>query len=274
MKQVFTTPKKQLLTALTLSLMLALFLLPVVATAETPEEKGLAIVQEMDRRGEGFQDSTADIIMTLRNKQGKESVREIRSRVLEVVDDGDKSLTIFDTPKDVKGTAFLNFTHKVGDDDQWLYLPALKRVKRISSRNKTGSFMGSEFSYEDMSSLVVEKYTYKWLRDEEYEGQDCFVVEFYPVDKKNSGYKRQVAWIDKSEYRVWKVEYYDRKDSHLKTMTATGYQQYADKYWRSDEMNMVNHQNGKSTNLVWSNYKFRNGLKDRDFNKNGLKRVR
>ena len=188
MKQFITKSQKQLLNTLTLSFMLSLFLLPIVASAETPEEKGLAIVQEMDRRGEGFQDSTADMIMRLRNKQGQESAREIRSRVLEVVDDGDKSLSIFDTPKDVKGTAFLTFSHKVGDDDQWLYLPALKRVKRISSRNKTGSFMGSEFSYEDMSSMVVEKYSYKWLRDEEYEGQDCFVVELYPVDKKNSGY--------------------------------------------------------------------------------------
>jgi len=274
MKQLITKQKKQLLTTLTLSLMLSLFLLPIAASAETPEEKGLAIVEEMDRRGEGFQDSTADMIMTLKNKQGKESVREIRSRTLEVVDDGDKSLTIFDTPKDVKGTAFLSFTHKVGDDDQWLYLPALKRVKRISSRNKTGSFMGSEFSYEDMSSLVVEKYTYKWLRDEEYEGQDCFVVEFYPVDKKNSGYKRQVAWIDKAEYRVWKVEYYDRKDSHLKTMTVSGYQLYADKYWRPDETDMVNHQNGKSTHLQVSNYQFGVGLKESDFNKNALKRAK
>jgi outer membrane lipoprotein-sorting protein len=273
MKHVFTKPMKQLIMTLTLSLMLSLLLLPIVATAETPEEKGLAIAQEMDRRGIGFQDSTADMVMTLRNKQGQESTREIRARTLEVADDGDKSLMIFDTPKDVKGTAFLTFSHKVGDDDQWLYLPALKRVKRISSRNKTGSFMGSEFSYEDMSSPEVEKYTYKWLRDEEYEGQDCFVVEFYPVDKK-SGYKRQVAWIDKSEYRVWKVEFYDRKDSHLKTMTTKGYQLYADKYWRSDETNMVNHQNGKSTRMEMSDYQFGVGLKDSDFNKNALKRAK
>jgi hypothetical protein len=83
-----------------------------------------------------------------------------------------------------------------------------------------------------------------------------------------------VSRIDKSEYREWKVEYFDRKNSLLKTLTINGYKKYLDEYWRADEMNMVNHQNGKSTNLVWSNYKFRNGLKDRDFNKNSLKRVR
>ncbi len=244
------------------------------ATAETPEEKGLAIAVEADRRGDGFKDSTANMLMTLKNRHGQKSERKIRSRVLEVKGDGDKSLTIFDTPKDVKGTASLSFTHKVGDDDQWLYLPALKRVKRISSRNKSGSFMGSEFSYEDIASQEIEKYTYKWLRDEACEGGECFVMERYPVDKKNSGYIRMTVWLDKEEYRTWKVEYFDRKDSHLKTLTFKGYQKYLDKYWRAGEMEMVNLQNGKSTTLIFSDYKFQVGLKDADFNKNALKRIK
>jgi len=244
------------------------------AQAESPGEKGLAIAQEADRRDIGFLDFIATMRMILKNKHGQESTREIRLRTLEVADDGDKSLTIFDTPKDVKGTAFLTFTHKVGDDDQWLYLPAVKRVKRISSRNKSGSFMGSEFAYEDITSQEVEKYTYQWIRDEVYDGQECFVVEFYPIDKKNSGYTKQVAWIDKKEYRTLKVQYYDRKESHFKTLTMTGYQQYLDQYWRPNEMYMVNHQNGKSTRLVFSNYEFRTGLEDNDFNQNSLRRVR
>ena len=254
-------------------------LLPIIiphaaAAAETPEEKGLAIAREADIRDKGFNDFRSNMTMTLRNKHGRESVRKIRGRTLEVEGDGDKSLTIFDNPRDVKGTAFLNFTHKTGDDDQWLFLPALKRVKRISSRNKSGSFMGSEFAYEDISSQEVEKYTYKWIRDESFNGQECFVVELYPVDKKNSGYTRQTVWIDKKEYRSLKVEYFDRKKSHLKTLTFTGYKKYLDKYWRADEMHMVNHQNGKSTRLKFSDYKFQTGLTDKDFNKNSLKRVR
>ncbi len=255
-------------------MMVLLLLLPLMATAATPEEKGLTIVRDADRRDTGFEDFTADMRMLLKNKHGQESIREIRVRTLEMKEDGDRSLTIFDKPRDVKGTAFLNFTHKQGDDDQWLYLPALKRVKRISSRNKSGSFMGSEFAYEDISSQEVEKYTYKWIRDEVYDGQQCFVVEFYPIDKKNSGYTRQVTWIDRKEYRTLKVNYFDRKNSHLKTLTFTGYKKYLDKYWRPDEMNMINHQTGKSTQLVFTNYKFRTGLKDRDFNKNSLKRAR
>ena len=253
---------------------LILLLPPFAATAQSPEEKGLAIAQEADKRDSGFGDYTADMQMILMNKQGQKSERQIRIRTLEVEDDGDKSLTIFDTPKDVKGTAFLSFTHKVGDDDQWLYLPALRRVKRISSRNKSGSFMGSEFSYEDIASEELEKYTYKWIRDEKYEGKECFVLEKYPVDKKNSGYTKQVIWLDKKEYRVWKVEYFDRKNSHLKTLITTGYRKYLDQYWRPDEMFMMNHQTGKSTKLIMSNYKFRTGLTDSDFNKNSLRRVR
>lgn len=255
-------------------LLILLIAVPNFVTAETPEEKGLAIAKEADLRDQGFGDFSADMIMLLKNRHGQESKRVLRIRTLEVTGDGDKSLSIFDTPRDVKGTAFLNFTHKVGDDDQWLFLPALKRVKRISSRNKSGSFMGSEFAYEDISSQEVEKYSYKWIKDEVYEGEECFVVEFYPVNKKSSGYTKQVGWIDKKEYRTLKVEFYDRKNYHLKTLTSKGFQQYLDKYWRADEMYMINHQTGKSTKLSWTNYKFRTGLTDKDFNKNSLKRAR
>ncbi len=243
------------------------------AFAQTPEEKGLEIAMEADRRDTGFHDSTASMRMLLRNRQGEESTRDIRVKTLEQKNDGDKSLTIFDRPADVKGTAFLSFTHKSGPDDQWLYLPALKRVKRISSRNRSGPFMGSEFAYEDLSSQEVEKYTYRYLRDEQYKGMDCFVIERDPVDPY-SGYTRQVVWIDKAEYRPQKIDYYDRKNSLLKTLTFDDYQQFLGQYWRAHDMYMVNHQTGKSTRLTWSNYRFRTGLTDRDFDRNSLKRVR
>ncbi|MFH1594042.1 MAG: outer membrane lipoprotein-sorting protein [Candidatus Omnitrophota bacterium] len=254
--------------------LILIFLWPQPASAETPEEKGLAIAMEADLRDRGFNDFTADMLMLLRNKHGQEGTREIRVETLEGLDDGDKSLTIFETPRDVKGTVFLTFTHKEGSDDQWLYLPALKRVKRISSSNKSGSFMGSEFAYEDITSQEVEKYTYRWLRDEVCDGEDCFVVELYPVDKKNSGYTKQVSWIDKKEYRVLKTDYYDRKESPLKTLTVSGYRKYLDRYWRAEKMYVLNHQTGKNTELTWKNYKFRTGLTDADFNQNSLKRTK
>jgi outer membrane lipoprotein-sorting protein len=211
--------------------------------------------------------------MLLKNKKGDESLRNIRIRTLEVEGDGDKSLSIFDQPADVKGTAFLTHSHTSKPDDQCLYLPALKRVKRISSKNKSGPFMGSEFAYEDISSQEVDKYTYKYLRDEVLNGRETFVVEQYPT-YKHSGYTRRIVWIDQERYVPLQVEFYDRKDARLKTLKTSDYQQYLGKYWRAGKMYMENHQTGKTTLLSWSDYKFRTGLTDADFRKNVLKRVR
>ena len=243
------------------------------AFSETPEEKGLAIAVEADKRDQGWSDQATTSKMTLRNSQGAESTREIRGKALEVEGDGDKSLTIFDTPRDVKGTAFLSFTHTLKADEQWLYLPALKRVKRISSSNKSGPFMGSEFSYEDISSQEVGKYKYKFIKDDKFNGRDVFVMERYPQYKK-SGYTKQVAWIDKNMYQPLKIEFYDRKKSLLKTLTQHDYKQYLNKFWRPSRLEMVNHQTGKSTTLLWTSYKFKNGFKNRDFDRNSLKRAR
>lgn len=252
---------------------LALNLFQPEVRAETAEEKGLAVAREADRRDSGWSDSQVDMEMILRNKHGQESLRRLRVRFLETPGDGDKSFSLFDEPADIRGTALLSFSHKVENDDQWLYLPALKRVKRIASADKSGAFMGSEFAYEDISSQEVEKYTYQYLRDEVLDGQECFVVERYPVSKY-SGYTRQVAWIDKAEYRLLRVDYYDRKESLLKTFTATGYQRYLDRYWRPGEMLMANHQTGKSTLLKWKGYRFRTGLKGSDFTQEALQRAR
>ena len=250
-----------------------LCLLPFGLQAETPEEQGRAIALEADKRDSGFGAYTNNVKMILRNKHGKESIREIRSKTLEVENDGDKSLTIFDRPRDVKGTALLSFTHKEGPDDQWLYLPALKRVKRIASDNKSGPFMGSEFAYEDITSQEVEKYTYKFIKDDSLNGMDVFVFERYPVDKK-SGYTRQVIWMDKDNYKERKIEYYDRKNALLKTLILDEYNLYLDKFYRTHNMYMENHQTGKSTRLLQNNYNFDVELSDRDFDKNSLKRAR
>jgi len=154
-----------------------------------------------------------------------------------------------------------------------LYLPALKRVKRISSSNKSGPFMGSEFAYEDIASQEVAKFSYKYLREEDLDGRPVFVSEQLPQYKK-SGYTRQIVWVDRERYIPLKVEYYDRKNALLKTLTFVGYQQYLDKYWRATEMKMVNHQTGKSSQLIWSDYKFQTGLSGKDFDRSVLKRIR
>ena len=244
-----------------------------LAQDDSPEEIGLQIAEDARAREEGFGNFMAQQVMVLRNKQGQESRRQLRVQVLEAPGDGNKSLFVFDEPRDVQGTSFLVYSHRDEDDEQWLYLPALRRVKRISSANRSGSFMGSEFAYEDLTTQEVEKFTYRYLRDEPCGELTCTVTERTPVDDK-SGYRRQVVWRDTDERRVWKVEYYDRKDDHLKTLTMDNYEQYLDQYWRAGEMEMVNHLTGKSTVLTWADYQFQTDLNENDFTQTGLRRAR
>jgi len=246
---------------------------PVAGFAQSAQEKGLEIAMAAKAYDKGFTDFTADMVMTLKNKSGQTSTRLIRIRALEVEGDGDKSLSIFDEPADVKGTKMLTYSHGLEPDDQWLYLPALKKVKRISSRNKSGPFMGSTYAFEDLSSQEVEKYTYKYLRDEACGEMNCYVIERYPA-YKFSGYTRQVTWIDTEGYRLVKAEYYDRKKSLLKTLNASDFQQYLGHYWRPGIMDMVNHQTGKSTLLEWQDFEFKTGLSERDFRSQTLKRIK
>ncbi len=133
--------------------------------AQSAEEKGLEIVTAADQRDSGWKHLTSEMEMILRNRTGKESRRKMTSRQLEVEGDGDKSLSLFKEPRDVAGTAMLTFSYGLDADDQWLYLPAIKRVKRISSKNKSGPFMGSEFAFEDIGSPEIENFpTDSWTR--------------------------------------------------------------------------------------------------------------
>ncbi|MEO9967098.1 MAG: outer membrane lipoprotein-sorting protein [Reichenbachiella sp.] len=240
--------------------------------AQSPEEKGLKIAQEAAKYDEGFESSEVKLTMTLTNKHGQESTRYLETKTLELIEDGDQSLIVFNSPNDVKGTATLTYTHKEGSDDQWLYLPAIKRVKRISSDNKSGPFMGSEFAYEDLSSQEVEKYTYKYIKDDQVNGEDAYVVERDPVDPK-SGYTRQLIWYNKANYRLEKAEFYDRKNVLLKTLTYLNYREYLGKHWRAGEFLMVNHQTGKKTSLKFENYQFKIGLTASNFSQNSLIRA-
>lgn len=236
-------------------------------------ERGKEIAQEADRRDSGWQDAMAEMQMILSNPNGQKSSRNVRLKFLEVTGDGDKSLSVFDSPKDVQGTAFLSFSHATVPDEQWLYLPALKRVKRIASANKSGPFMGSEFAFEDLSSNEVAKYTYEYLRNEQIDGQECYVIRNFPV-YEYSGYRYRDVWIDKKYYRTLKIDFYDRKGSLLKTLIQKDHKLYVGKYWRAEQFSMVNHQTHKTTDLVWKNYQFQTGLNEDDFNRNSLMRIK
>ena len=241
--------------------------------AESAEEAGLRIATEARERQKGFGNFTADLTMMLRNKQGRESRRELRLKVIEVEGDGDRTMFVFDRPRDVKGSAFLVHAHKNEPDEQWLYLPALKRVKRISSSKQSGSFMGSEFSYEDMGAAEVEKYTHRLLRNEPCGDLECTVSERIPAGR-DSGYSRQLVWLDREELRTMQVQYFDRRDAHLKTLVVEDHEKFLDNFWRGGKVTMTNHLTGKSTVLLWSGYKFGTDLDLGDFTRTALKRVR
>ncbi len=243
--------------------------------SETPEEKGFAVAALSDRSDRGFGDSKSEMTMVLRNAAGQETSRTMQFTTLEMPDEsvGDKSLVLFSTPRDIEGTALLSHAKILDPDDQWLYLPALKRVKRISSRNKSGPFVGSEFAFEDFTASELNKFSYKYLREEPCGDLSCDVVERFPR-YENSGYTRQIAWVDTTDYQIRKIEFYDRRGSLLKELKFEDYRKYADKYWRAHRLVMKNVQTNKSTDLVYGEYKFSVGLTDKDFVKGRLSRLR
>jgi len=219
---------------------------------------------------DGFKDSSSKMKMTLINANHQKRERSMNMIILEK-ESGNKSLMTFLSPADVKGTKFLNYEHINKDDDQWLYLPALKRVKRIASKNKSGSFMGSEFSYEDLSSFSVKKYIFSGEAKEVIlNGKKYYVGKRIPMSK-NSGYTKQVSWVDAKTFLIKKVDYYDRKRELLKTAVFDDYKKIKG-VWRVGTMTMTNHQNNKKTILVWKDEKIKIGLKDRNFHKRVLKK--
>lgn len=241
----------------------------VAAVTENAEEKGLRIALETETRDAGFGNWMATAKMVLKDKQGSEAVRTFRMMSLELKDDGDKTLAIFDKPADLTGTAVLTYSHALVPDDQWLYLPEIKRVKRISSKNKAALFMGSEFAYEDLSSWEVKKYKYRYLRDETLDGKECFVVENVPA-YEDSAYSKQIEWVDQEIYQPRRLDYYDRQGRLLKTMTFSGYRQYLGKHWRASEQRMENHQTGKATWVIWGPYTFKAKIHESEFTPQGM----
>jgi len=230
----------------------------------------LEVAQKSEDVMSGFKDSISTMKMTLVNAAGQEKTRTMRMKVLEGESE-DKSLMEFLTPADVKGTKFLSYEHIDKDDDQWLYLPALKRVKRIASKNKSGAFMGSEFSYEDLSAFNVKKYIYEGeAKEGTFEGKAVYIGSSKPVSKY-SGYKKLISYVNQKTFLVLKMEYYDRKNELLKTSIFGEYKKFGDVY-RIGKITMSNVQNDKTTVLVWSQEKINNGLKSKDFHKRYLKK--
>ena len=238
------------------------------------QDRGFDIAARSDRSDLGFGDSRVALQMVLRNAAGQETTRELSITTLEKPDEtvGDKSLVIFDTPRDIEGTALLSHAKILEPDDQWLYLPALKRVKRISSANKSGPFVGSEFAFEDFTAIELNKFDYRYLRTEPCGDLNCDVLERTPR-YENSGYTKQLSWIDDSRYQIRKVEFYDRRGDLLKVLELGEYRDYGG-IWRAHRLSMTNVQTNKQTDLIYGEYEFGVGVGANDFVKGRLSRLR
>jgi len=247
-----------------------LLLLLIVSTSMIFAMTATELAKKMDKKVTGFNSTVSELKMVLIQSNGDKNERLMLLKTLEKGDQS-KALIEFLSPSDVKGTKLLTYVHANKDNDQWLYLPALKRVKRIVGKNKKGSFMGSEFSYEDFGKQGSDVYTYdETLTDITLDGVACFKGTRYPKDK-DSSYAKQDIYVDKATYLVKQVDYYDKKNRLEKIAYFSDYKQF-DTLYRVGKIIMTNKQNNKSTIITWGKDKIFAKLKDKDFHKRVLKR--
>lgn len=232
----------------------------------SPEEQGKAVVEELGRRNAGYKDFIGDVEMDLEDATGTKAHRAFSVKILEKQPgsvDGDRSLIVFSSPADIKGTAVLSHPHVNAEDEQWLFLPASRRTKRVSSSNRSGAFVGSEFTFEDLTASDPRKFTWSVRGKEACGAAPCVVLEAVPKDP-SSAYSKRVLRID-GELRVQSVEFFDKKGTRLKTLTYGEYQQLDGGYWRAKSWTMKNAQSGKGTTLRFVAMKLKSALSSSDF---------
>jgi outer membrane lipoprotein-sorting protein len=241
----------------------------VVSEAHSQDSnRGLEIARQVDKANSNFVSEVGTAELKLIDAHGGTISRELSLRTLERQDDGDRSIVTFNAPSDVAGTRLLTWAHDSTADDQWLFLPAMNRVKRISSRNKSGSFMGSEFSYEDLAAPGVEEFSYNYLREEKFKGVDTWVYERRSRDA-DSGYSRQVLWVAKNLRQPVKMQFFDRRNELLKEASFSGFRAFGTQY-RPGSIEMSNVQTHKRSVLTWTSLKLGEKISDSDFRPDAL----
>jgi len=227
-------------------------------------------MKEKERINRGFKSEVAMYRMVLITADGDRSERVMEFKLLEGLGkEGDKTLIVFTAPPDIRGTGLLTHQNKGGDDDQWLYLPALRRVRRIASANRTGSFVGSEFTYEDLVPLDLDRYAFKYLRDDAVGEAKVWVVEGTPRFK-DSGYSRLELFVDRESYQTLQINFYDRRGELLKTARFEDWTKADGKWWRARLVRMENLQTRRSTALETQQVKVGAGLSAGDFTTRAL----
>ena len=229
---------------------------------------GPGIVKEWDERPEG-KDLTTKATFTLINSRGQKRVRKTRRYWIDMEGKNgfdEKTIIFFDKPSDVKGTSLLNwsYTDINKDDDQWLYLPALRKIKRIASADKEKSFMGSDLTYDDMGDRDVEEDKHRLTGIEDINGRRCYVIEMIPREKGYM-YSKKLMWIDREEYIDYRTDFYDRKGRFLKRQDNTWTR--VDDIWVVNKIAVKNEQTGHSTVVEMEDIKINTGLKENRFTK-------
>ncbi len=223
--------------------------------------------------------SEAVLEMTIIDKHGNERKLQL-AMASKLFDDGktEKRIYRFLSPPDVKGTGVLVFDYEIEDDSTWVYLPALRRVRRIVSAKRSKSFMGSEFSYADLNIPSLDDYTYALLREESEQGEDCWVIEVLPKDEdtaKADGYSKKTYWVAKADHTVRKGLLYDLDGELLKEFLSRDIELLdPDKRrYRSTHMEMTNKQNGRKSVFESSKVVFSPDVKSELFTTRELERM-
>ena len=258
-----------------LFLLLSIFtgVLFLVNTSGADSLTGYQIMKQVYKREKG-DDASAEITFTTTFPKGNEKIRNTKRLWIDMCgQDGfsEKTLFFFLSPPEIKDTAFLTWNYEKSDkdDNQWVYLPALRKVRRIASSSKSDSFSGTEFSYADLNTRVPDEDTHVLLRNETLSDRNCYVVESIPKDRKDA-YGRMVYWIDTDNLTVLKINYFDRKGRHLKTQKLRW--ELIQDIWTQTELTMENHLNGNKTIVVIDDVRYNTGLKENLFHERSLKR--
>lgn len=256
---------------------LLLLVLWVGLSAVAPSA-GLALdAKELMRRVQqqnGAADEMVDVEMTLIDAGGRRHERTATLYQKQKSDRNNMRMIRFHSPPDLAKHAVLTIENSDRDDDMWAFMPAYHTVRRIASANRSDTYMGTDFSYEDLIDRKLDEYQFKTLRKEEYNGTACTVVESLPAApklKEETGYSKTISWIDPEKYLLLKAEFYDRDQKLLKVLTNSDLQQYGAKY-RFQRTEMVNVQIDHRTLIEVQSRKINAGLPAKIFTVRYLKR--
>ncbi|MBN2401844.1 MAG: outer membrane lipoprotein-sorting protein [Spirochaetes bacterium] len=209
--------------------------------------------------------------LVIMNQNGEKRVRKMLM-VSRMYNNGqlEKKMVRFTAPADVKGTGFLSFDYNEKSDDKWMYMPALRKTRRIISSENAKSFMGSEFSYADMSMPTLNDFNYKSLPDETVNGENCYMIEITPKDEtvgEENGFSKKISYISKRDFVLRKAEYFDlngEKEKILEVQSVIEVDKTKHKY-KMKKMTMTNVHNNRKSVSSTDSIKFNPGIPDEYF---------